>query len=99
MVAIADVSWYVRSDDALDRSAYERGNSVYFPDRVVPMLPEALSNGLCSLRPGDTRGCLAVHMLLAAEGELGRPRFERGLMRSAAPPAFAEGQTASDGFP
>ena len=54
--------------DALDRAAYWRGNSVYFPDRVVPMLPEALSNGLCSLKPREDRGCLAVRMVIDAEG-------------------------------
>ena len=53
IVAIADVAWYVRPGDALDRAAFERGNSVYFPDRVVPMLPEPLSNGWCSLKPNE----------------------------------------------
>lgn len=99
IVAIADVSWYVRPGDALDQAAYERGNSVYFPDRVVPMLPEALSNGLCSLRPNENRGCLAVHMWLDSEGELVRHRFERGLMRSAARLTYEAVQTARDGAP
>ena len=69
LVAIADVAWYVRSGDALDRDAFARGNSVYFPDRVVPMLPEELSNGWCSLKPGEDRPCLAAHMwIIDAEG-------------------------------
>ena len=84
VVAIADVSWYVRTGSALDRTARERGNSVYFPDRVVPMLPEALSNGLCSLKPHEDRACLAVHMRIGANGVLRRKKFVRGLMRSAA---------------
>src|SRR6266446_2675338 len=68
VVAIADVAWYVRPGTALDREALRRGNSVYFPDRVVPMLPEALSNDLCSLRPGADRPCLAVHLWIDATG-------------------------------
>ena len=68
LVAIADVAWYVRPGDALDRAARERGNSVYFPDRVVPMLPEALSNELCSLKPDVERACLAVHLWIDARG-------------------------------
>ena len=68
----------------LDRAAQERGNSVYFPDRVVPMLPEALSNGWCSLRPNEDRGCLFVEMHVGADGRKTRHRFGRGLMRSAA---------------
>ncbi|MFN4087917.1 MAG: ribonuclease R [Alphaproteobacteria bacterium] len=99
LVAIADVSWYVRPGGALDSQARARGNSVYFPDRVVPMLPEALSNGLCSLRPNENRGCLAVHMWLDADGELKRHRFERGLMRSAARLTYEQVQTARDGLP
>ena len=63
VVAIADVAWYVRPGSALDREAERRGNSVYFPDRVVPMLPEALSNELCSLKPAVDRACLAVASL------------------------------------
>jgi len=66
MVAIADVAWYVRPGDALDRNAWERGNSVYFPDRVVPMLPEELSNGWCSLRPHEDRPVMAVEMTIDA---------------------------------
>ncbi len=99
LVAIADVAHYVRADEALDRDARERGNSVYFPDRVVPMLPEALSNGLCSLRPGEERACLAVHLYLAADGEIRRHEFTRGLMRSAARLNYGQFQKALDGHP
>lgn len=97
VVAIADVAWYVRPDDALDRAAEQRGNSVYFPDRVVPMLPEALSNELCSLKPGVDRACLAVHLWFDAEGRLHRHRFLRGLMRSAARLTYQRVQDAIDG--
>src|SRR5204862_3420284 len=75
--AIADVAWYVRPGSALDREAERRGNSVYFPDRVVPMLPEALSNELCSLKPGVDRACLAVHLRIDAPGRNRRQRFAR----------------------
>ncbi|MEA2781481.1 MAG: ribonuclease [Rhodospirillaceae bacterium] len=98
-VAIADVAHYVRPGDALDRAAYWRGNSVYFPDRVVPMLPEQLSNGLCSLKPGEERGCLAVRMVIDAEGRKLRHRFMRGLMRSAARLTYEQVQAAADGRP
>ena len=84
VVAIADVAWFVRPGSALDRAARERGNSAYFPDRVVPMLPEALSTDLCSLKPGADRACLAVHLQIDAGGALRAWRFERALMRSAA---------------
>ena len=84
IVAIADVAHYVRPDSALDRAARSRGNSVYFPDRVVPMLPEALSNGWCSLRPGEERGCLFVEIRIDAGGNKISHRFGRGLMKSAA---------------
>ncbi|MFN8693634.1 MAG: ribonuclease R family protein [Holosporales bacterium] len=83
IVAIADVSHYVKPDSALDVTARERGNSVYFPDRVVPMLPEALSNGWCSLKPGEERGCLAVHLWIDGRGRKHKHRFCRGLMKSA----------------
>ncbi len=99
LVAIADVAWYVRPGDALDRAARERGNSVYFPDRVVPMLPEALSNELCSLKPGVDRACLAVHLWLDGEGRVRRHRFVRGLMRSAARLTYEEVQAAVDDQP
>ena len=99
VVAIADVAHYVRPDSALDRAAYSRGNSAYFPDRVVPMLPEALSNGWCSLRPDEERGCLAAHLWIDAEGEIRRHRFERGLMHSAARLTYEQVQAARDGEP
>ena len=99
IVAIADVAHYVRTDCALDKSAYDRGNSVYFPDRVVPMLPEALSNGLCSLRPGEDRGCLACHMRIDKDGQLIAHRFERAVMRSAARLTYEQAQAALDGQP
>ncbi len=99
LVAIADVAWYVRPEDALDRLAEERGNSVYFPDRVVPMLPEALSNELCSLKPGVERACMAVHLWFDEHGQLYRHRFLRGLMRSAARLTYEEVQEAIDGKP
>ncbi|PWC39068.1 ribonuclease R [Azospirillum sp. TSO35-2] len=99
LVAIADVSYYVRPGSALDRAAYERGNSVYFPDRVVPMLPEALSNGLCSLRPGEDRACLAFHLWIDRNGALIRHRLVRGLMRSAARLTYEQVQDCRDGRP
>ncbi len=99
IVAIADVAWYVRPNDPLDRNAYERGNSVYFPDRVVPMLPEALSNGWCSLKPGEDRPCMAAHLWIDQDGGLLRHRFERGLMRSAARLTYEQVQAARDGQP
>ena len=83
IVAIADVAHYVKPGSALDISARERGNSGYFPDRVVPMLPEALSNGWCSLKPHEDRGCLFVAMRIDAHGRKIAHRFGRGLMRSA----------------
>jgi ribonuclease R len=82
LVAIADVSWYVRTGTALDREARKRGNSVYFPDRAIPMLPEALSNGLCSLNPEVDRLCLVCEMTLNAEGRIIRSRFAEAVMRS-----------------
>ncbi|CAO3401173.1 ribonuclease R [Azospirillum palustre] len=99
IVAIADVSYYVRPGSTLDRTAYERGNSVYFPDRVVPMLPEALSNGLCSLRPGEDRACLAFHLWIDRNGVLIRHRLVRGLMRSAARLTYEQVQDCHDGQP
>ena len=99
MVAIADVAWYVRPGDALDRNAWERGNSVYFPDRVVPMLPEELSNGWCSLRPHEDRPVMAVEMTLDANGQKIHHKFLRGLMRSAARLTYEQAQAAIDGNP
>ena len=99
IVAIADVSYYVRPGTELDREAFRRGNSTYFPDRVVPMLPEALSNDLCSLRPGEDRACLAVHMWINDQGALLRHKFARGLMRSIARLTYEQVQDARDGKP
>jgi ribonuclease R len=96
-VAIADVAAYVRAGSALDREALERGNSVYFPDRVVPMLPERISNDLCSLRPNEDRPALAVRMVLFADGRKKTHSFHRILMRSAAKLSYAEAQAAVDG--
>jgi ribonuclease R len=82
LVAIADVSAYVKPGSGLDDEALERGTSVYFPNRVIPMLPEALSNGLCSLKPGEDRLCLACDMAVNDEGRITRTRFVAGVMRS-----------------
>jgi len=98
-VAIADVAAYVRAGSALDREAREKANSVYFPDRVEPMLPERLSNGLCSLREGENRACIAVRMVFDAEGPKLSHRFVRGLMRSAAKLSYEQAQAAIDGLP
>ncbi|MGY3445048.1 ribonuclease R [Bradyrhizobium sp. USDA 4473] len=98
-VAIADVAYYVRPGSALDRDALQRGNSVYFPDRVVPMLPERISNNLCSLVPGEPRGALAVRMVIGADGRKLSHSFHRVLMRSAAKLAYAQAQAAIDGRP
>jgi ribonuclease R len=97
VAAIADVAWYVVPGSALDREALERGNSVYFPDRVVPMLPEALSNGLCSLKPNEDRACLAAHLWIDRDGRKRRHRFERAIMRSSARLTYDEVQAARDG--
>ena len=96
-VAIADVAHYVRPGSALDRDARKRGNSAYFPDRVAPMLPEALSGDLCSLHEGEDRACLAMRMTLDAEGRVTAHRFTRGLMRSAASLTYADAQRIDDG--
>ncbi|PZX18777.1 ribonuclease R [Palleronia aestuarii] len=98
-VAIADVAHYVRPGSPLDREARLRGNSTYFPDRVVPMLPDALSGELCSLHEGEDRACIAVRMVLDASGEKIAHDFHRGLMRSAASLAYEEVQAARDGTP
>jgi ribonuclease R len=98
-VAIADVAFYVRPGSALDRDALTRGNSVYFPDRVVPMLPERISNDLCSLVPGEPRGALAVRMIIGADGRKRSHSFHRILMRSAAKLSYAQAQAAIDGRP
>jgi ribonuclease R len=98
-VAIADVAFYVRPGSALDRDALMRGNSVYFPDRVVPMLPERISNDLCSLVPGEPRGALAVRMVIGNDGRKRSHSFHRILMRSAAKLNYAQAQAAIDGRP
>ncbi|MGO8911786.1 MAG: ribonuclease R [Bradyrhizobium sp.] len=98
-VAIADVAFYVRPGSALDRDALNRGNSVYFPDRVVPMLPERISNDLCSLVPGEPRGALAVRMVIGNDGRKRSHSFHRILMRSAAKLHYAQAQAAIDGRP
>ncbi|MFC2969419.1 ribonuclease R [Acidimangrovimonas pyrenivorans] len=98
-VAIADVAHYVTPGSKLDREARKRGNSTYFPDRVVPMLPERLSADLCSLHEGVPRACLAVRMKINAKGEKISHRFTRGLMKSAASLNYNEVQQAQDGQP
>ena len=98
-VAIADVAAHVRPGSALDLTARDKGNSVYFPDRVEPMLPERLSAGLCSLREGEPRACLAVRMVFGGDGRKRSHRFVRGLMRSAAKLSYEEAQAAVDGSP
>ncbi len=98
-VAIADVSYYVRPKSALDREALKRGNSVYFPDRVVPMLPERISNDLCSLREGVDRPALAVRMVFSHEGRKAGHTFHRIMMKSAAKLSYQQAQAAIDGKP
>ena len=99
VVAIADVAHYVTPASPLDRDAFKRGNSVYLPDRVVPMLPEALSNELCSLKPKVPRPVMACFMRLDKEGRLLEHRFSRALMRSAARLTYEQVQNARDGRP
>ena len=98
-VAIADVAHYVTPGSALDREARKRGNSSYFPDRVVPMLPDRLSGDLCSLHEGVPRACIAVCMRIDAEGAKLSQEFHRGLMRSPASLSYQEVQSAMDGAP
>ena len=97
VVAIADVSWFVRPGSALDREAYKRGNSVYFPDRVVPMLPEALSADACSLVANQDRGVLACHLQIAPDGKLLKWRFSRAVIRCVDNIAYEQAQAAIDG--
>jgi ribonuclease R len=97
IVAIADVAHYVHPGTRLDREARLRGNSVYFPDRVVPMLPERISNNLCSLRQGEERPCLAVRMIFDAAGRKRRHTFMRAVMKSPAKLSYQEAQAAIDG--
>jgi ribonuclease R len=96
IVAIADVSFYVRPDSALDKVARARGNSVYFPDRVVPMLPEELSADICSLREGEHRAAMACHLTIAKDGTLKAWRFTRAKIRVAANIAYEDAQGAID---
>ena len=96
-VAIADVAHYVRPGSGLDAEARHRGNSTYFPDRVVPMLPDTLSGDLCSLHEHVDRACLAVQMVIDAQGHKISHRFVRGLMRSQASLHYAQVQDAVDG--
>ncbi|WP_156679820.1 ribonuclease R family protein [Sphingomonas profundi] len=96
IVAIADVSFYVRPGGRLDREARRRGNSVYFPDRVVPMLPETLSADMCSLKEGRDRAALACHLTISAAGALTAWRFSRARVRLAANIAYEDAQAAID---
>jgi ribonuclease R len=96
IVAIADVSFYVRSGSALDKEARKRGNSVYFPDRVVPMLPETLSAEICSLKEGEDRAALVCHLQVSKEGQLKSWRFTRARVRIAANIAYEDAQAAID---
>src|SRR3954468_7773239 len=96
IVAIADVSFYVRPGSELDREARARGNSVYFPDRVVPMLPEELSADICSLKEGEDRAAMACHLKIAKDGQLKSWRFTRAKVRIAANIAYEDAQAAID---
>jgi ribonuclease R len=97
IVAIADVSFYVRPGSALDKEARKRGNSVYFPDRVVPMLPEELSADICSLKEGEDRAALACHMTIGKDGQIKDWRFTRAVIRVAANLAYEDAQAMMDG--
>ncbi len=96
IVAIADVSYYVRPEGALDREARRRGNSVYFPDQVVPMLPETLSAGVCSLKAGEDRAAMACHLTVDSHGQVTSWRFARALVRLRANIAYERAQAAYD---
>lgn len=98
-VAIADVAYYIRPHSALDREALKRGNSVYFPDRVVPMLPERISNNLCSLRENEDRPALVVRMIYDANGNKKKHDFHRVMIRSIAKLSYGQAQAAIDGLP
>jgi len=99
VVAIADVSFYVRPGSAIDREARRRGNSVYFPDRVVPMLPEILSAEVCSLKTGEDRAALACHLQVGRDGQLRNWRFTRAVVRIAANIAYEDAQAVMDNKP
>lgn len=96
IVAIADVSFYVRPGGKVDKEARKRGNSVYFPDRVVPMLPEVLSADVCSLRAGEDRAAMVCHMDIDAEGKIGTWRFTRAIVRIAENMAYEDAQARID---
>ena len=96
LVAIADVSFYVRPGSAIDREARKRANSVYFPDRVVPMLPEVLSADVCSLKSGEDRAAMACHLTIDSEGRVTEWRFTRALVRIAEVVAYEEAQARID---
>jgi len=98
-VAIADVSYYVRPGSEMDNEALVRGNSVYFPDRVVPMLPERISNNLCSLIELENRAAMGLRMVFDADGNKKSHTFHRALIRSAAKLSYQQAQTAIDGHP
>ncbi|WP_439154041.1 ribonuclease R [Yoonia sp.] len=98
-VAIADVAHYVRPGSALDHEARKRGNSTYFPDRVVPMLPDRLSGDLCSLHEGVERACIAVSMRIDAHGQKLSHQFHRGMMKSVASLNYQQVQDGMDGAP
>lgn len=97
VIAIADVSYFVRPGSPIDKEARKRGNSVYFPDRVVPMLPEVLSNEVCSLKQGADRAAMACHLHISADGKISNFRFSRALVRIAHNHAYEEAQAAIDG--
>ena len=98
-VAIADVATYVPPETPLDKEALKRGNSVYLPDRVVPMLPEKISNNLCSLRPDEERPCLVVKMTIDKNGNKKTHKFSRAIMKSAARLSYQQAQTGFDNQP
>jgi len=98
-VAIADVAHYVQPGSELDREARRRGNSTYFPDRVVPMLPDELSGDLCSLHEDVDRPCMALEIKLAPDGKKLKHRFTRGFMRSQASLSYEQAQAGADGTP
>ena len=99
MIAIADVAAYVTPGSALDKEAQDRGNSVYLPSKVIPMLPEALSNDWCSLKPGEDRACVAVRISINKEGNTLNYRFTRGIMRSGARLTYSQVQAHRNGTP
>ena len=96
-VAIADVAGFVTPGSALDKAAWNKGNSVYLPDRVEPMLPHELSSDLCSLRPHEDRACMAVRIVIDKDGQKRKHAFRRGIMRSHARLTYGQAQAAFDG--